>query len=112
MNGETEHPTKESESVAHQRSCSALIDALEWALAMEPSPCRCMGVATHVCRAHKALELAYGREMEVCDTCAGYGFLDARSEKLDCPDCAGRGLRWSNDEMTSRPESKPPTPAL
>ena len=37
-----------------------LIAALEWTLAKEPSPCRCMEFATplHVCVAHKALAAA------------------------------------------------------
>lgn len=35
-----------------------LAGALEWAMGMEPSPCRCLDVATppHVCRGHRALE--------------------------------------------------------
>ncbi len=34
-----------------------LVDALKWALEKEPSPCRCLPLATppHVCVAHKAL---------------------------------------------------------
>ena len=37
-----------------------LIAALQWAMAKEPSPCRCMDFTTppHVCVAHKALAAA------------------------------------------------------
>jgi hypothetical protein len=37
-----------------------LIDALEWALAKEPSPCRCMNFA--LCVAHKALAAAMAND--------------------------------------------------
>jgi hypothetical protein len=43
--------------------------ALKWAMAMEPSPCRCMDFATppHVCRGHEALAGSDGGEK--CPVC-------------------------------------------
>lgn len=109
MAGENESTTTQSKAVDPASALFVLVDALEWALAMEPSPCRCMGFATppHVCRGHKAIEMATGRKMGVCQTCNGYGFLSKMSET--CGDCSGRGLRWTNEKAvpTEGGEIKP-----
>jgi len=52
----SEKALRESENTNAQ-----MIEALTWALAKEPSPCRCIrfSTPTHVCVAHKALATAY-----------------------------------------------------
>ncbi len=46
-----------AEIIDRETGVRKLVQALEWAMDKEPSPCRCMDFATppHVCRAHKAL---------------------------------------------------------
>jgi hypothetical protein len=49
--------------------CARLEEALQWAMQMEPSPCRCMDFATppHVCKGHEALAGSDGGEK--CPVC-------------------------------------------